>query len=331
LGRRANESGNRITLSAAAKTSQAGSRKSDGPSLIRPSRNKPTSLSRDSILGYLLIAPILLVLVLTIAFPLVSAVISGFQDQRIIGTSSSFVGFETYLKVINDGSFWDSLGRSGLWVVVNLVVQTILAFCVAFSLQQRGRWSKSARTWVVLPWVIPTVAVSVIWQWLLNSNYGVLHYLLGEIGINLGSPFGEPSTALFAVILVNSWHWFPLGAVVIYGALSTVPVDVIEAARMDGAGAGRIFWSITFPILQPVLFALGLVGSLWSFNILDSIYLITAGGPIEATTTAPVFVYDLAFSEFRSSQAAAASVLTALVLGAAALLFVRFGRPKENV
>lgn len=330
MGTRANESCNRIVMLDSGNINQARSKKSNRPSLVGPPKGDQKWISWETVFGFFLISPLLLILISTIAFPLVSAVTSGFQDQRIIGSPSEFVGFDTYRKVIEDSSFWSAIGRSGTWVLVNLVVQTVLAFAVAFSLQQAGRWSKSARTWVVLPWVIPTVAVTIIWQWLLNSNYGVLHYLLGEIGIDLGSPFGDPATALFAVIIVNSWHWFPLGAVVIYGALSTVPSEVIEAAKMDGATPGRIFWSITFPILQPVLFALGLVGSLWSFNILDSIYLITEGGPIEATTTAPVYVYDLAFSEFRSSQAAAASVLTVIVLAIAALLFVRFGRPKEE-
>ena len=182
----------------------------------------------------------------------------------------------------------------------------------------------------MLPWVIPTVAVAVIWQWMLNSNYGVIHHLLGEAGIDLGAPFGNPTWALYTIILVNSWHWFPLVAVVIYGALATIPDELYEAARMDGANAWQAFWRITFPLLQPILFALGLVGSLWSVNILDSIYLITEGGPAGSTTTMPVYVYDTAFSAFRSSHAAAASVLTVLVLTIAALLFVRLARPKED-
>lgn len=330
MGTGTNESSNRIDMIDVGNINQAGSDNKNRPSLVGLKKSNQKPISWEKVFGFLLISPLLLILILTIGFPVISAVFSGFQDQRIIGSPSAFVGFDTYLKVIEDSSFWDALGRSGLWVAVNLVVQTVLAFSVAFSLQQNGRWSNSARTWVVLPWVIPTVAVAIIWQWLLNSNYGVLHYLFGEIGVDLGSPFGDPATALFSVIIVNSWHWFPLGAVVIYGALSTVPTEVIEAAKVDGATPGRIFWSITFPILQPVLFALGLVGSLWSFNVLDSIYLITEGGPLEASTTAPVYVYDLAFSEFRSSQAAAASVLTVLVLSVAALLFVRFGRPKED-
>lgn len=280
-------------------------------------------------LGYVLVAPIVIIMAVVIAFPLVNAVVTSLQDQRVIGSPADFVGVDTYLKVLSDDKFWAALGRSGIWLIVNMIVQTILAFATALLLQRSGWWSKSARTWIVLPWVVPTVAVAVIWQWLLNSNYGIIHKIFAGIGIDIGAPFADGPIALFTVILVNSWHWFPLSAVVIYGALATVPHEVIEAAKMDGANAWRTFWSITFPLLQPVLFALGLVGSLWSFNVLDTIYLTTKGGPAGATTTMPVYIYDTAFSAFRSSEAAAASVLTVIVLAIAGVLFVRFARPKD--
>ncbi len=280
-------------------------------------------------LGYVLVAPIVLIMAFVIAFPLVNAVVTSLQDQRVIGSPADFVGFDTYTKVLGDDKFWAALGRSGIWLVVNMIVQTILAFATALLLQRSGWWSKSARTWIVLPWVVPTVAVAVIWQWLLNSNYGIIHKIFAAVGIDIGAPFADGPLTLITVILVNSWHWFPLSAVVIYGALATVPHEVIEAAKMDGANAWRTFWSVTFPLLQPVLFALGLVGSLWSFNVLDTIYLTTKGGPAGATTTMPVYIYDTAFSAFRSSEAAAASVLTVIVLAIAGLLFVRFAKPKD--
>lgn len=278
----------------------------------------------------MLVAPIVAVMLLVIALPVFSAVATSMQDQRIVGSPSDFVGLDTYATVLADGGFWAALGRSGIWLVANMAVQTVLAFATALLLQRSAWWSRAARTWIVLPWVIPTVAVAVIWQWLLNSNYGIVYKILDAIGIQIGAPFGDPAHALWAVILVNSWHWFPLSAIVIYGALATVPIEVLEAAKVDGAGAWRTFWSITLPLIQPILFALGLVGSLWSFGILDSIYLITAGGPAGATTTMPVYVYDTAFSAFRTSQAAAASVLTVIVLVVAATLFVRLARPKEE-
>ncbi|OJX97484.1 carbohydrate ABC transporter membrane protein 1 (CUT1 family) [Salana multivorans] len=280
-------------------------------------------------LGYALVAPIVVIMLVVIAYPLLNAVWTSLRDQRLIGSDSDFVAFETYAKVVGDPSFWAALRRSGLWLIGNMAVQTVLAFGAALLMQRRGWWARSARVWVMLPWVVPTVAVTIIWQWMLNSSYGVVYKAFEAVGIDLGSPFGNPVWALPVIILVNSWHWFPLTAVVVYGALATVPGEVIEAATIDGANAWQTFWAVTFPLLQPVLFAVALVGSLWSFNILDTIFLITEGGPADATTTLPVYVYNTAFSAFRASEAAAASVLTVIVLGIAALLFVRFARPKE--
>lgn len=281
-------------------------------------------------LGYVLVAPLVLIMVGVIGFPLVNTIALGLQDQRVIGTPSEFVGLETLVVVLGDGEFWRSVGRSGLWLVGNLTLQTGLAFATALLLMRVGVWSRTARTWILLPWVIPTVAVAVIWQWMTNTNYGIVAKLLAVVGIDLGGPFASSGTALAALTFVNSWHWFPLAAVVIHGALHTVPIEVVEAARIDGANAWQTFWHVTMPIIQPILFALGLVGSLWAFNIVDSIYLVTEGGPADASTTAPVFVYHKAFSAFRASEAAAASVATIALLALVVFLYLKLARPRDD-
>lgn len=272
----------------------------------------------------------MLVVVVVIGFPLVNTLVLSLQDQGVIGSESSFVGFDSFATVLSETAFWDSLRRSAVWLFGNLFIQTVLAFATALLLMRRSWWSRTARTWIVLPWVIPTVAVAVIWQWLTNTSYGIVTDLAGLIGINLGGAFASTDSALFALILINSWHWFPLAAVVIYGALNTIPLDVLEAARIDGANAWQMFWHVIFPLLQPILFALGLVGSLWTFNIVDSIFLVTEGGPAGASTTAPIFIYHRAFSAFRTSEAAAASVTTIILLGIVVYLFIKLARPKDD-
>ena len=276
---------------------------------------------KSHLFGYLLIAPLVVLMLGVIGYPLINTVVLSLQNQGVIGGESSFVGLDNYRQALTDGTFWAAVGRSGLWLLGNLIVQTIIAFVAALLIGGRGRWAKASRTWLLFPWVIPTVAVAVIWQWLTNSNYGI---------VGGSSPFGDSALALPALILMNSWHWFPLGAVVIYGALQTIPAEIYEAARVDGANAWRMFWAITFPLLQPVLFALGLVGSLWSFNIVDSIYLVTKGGPADSTTTAPVLIYNKAFSEFQASDAAAISVITIVLLAAVAFFYIRLAQPKED-
>lgn len=283
------------------------------------------------LLGYGLVAPLVLVMVGVIGYPLLNTVVLSLQNQGVVGSDSTFIGLENYTQALSDPTFWAAIGRSGIWLIGNLVVQTIIAFVTALVIGGRGRWARASRTWVLFPWVIPTVAVAVIWQWLTNSSYGILPKAASAVGIDgLGSPFGDPVLAMPALILMNSWHWFPLGAVVIYGALQTIPAEIYEAARVDGANVWRMFWRITFPLLQPVLFALGLVGSLWSFNIVDSIYLVTKGGPADATTTAPVFIYNKAFSQFQASDAAAVSVITIILLAAVAFFYIRLAKPKED-
>ncbi|WP_432842161.1 carbohydrate ABC transporter permease [Dactylosporangium sp. CA-092794] len=283
------------------------------------------------LLGYALVAPLVVLMVGVIGYPLLNTVLLSLQNQGVVGSGSSYVGLENYRRALSDGEFWASIGRSGIWLAGNLVVQTVVAFVTALVIGGNGRWARGARTWTLFPWVIPTVAVAVIWQWLSNSSYGIVPKAASAVGVDgLGSPFGDRALAMPALILMNSWHWFPLGAVVIYGALRTIPVEVYEAARVDGANAWQLFWRITFPLLQPILFALGLVGSLWSFNIVDSIYLVTKGGPADATTTAPVFIYNKAFSEFRASDAAAVSVITIVLLAAVAFFYIRVARPKED-
>ncbi len=283
------------------------------------------------LLGYTLVAPLVLVMLGVIGYPLLNTVLLSLQNQGVVGSPSEFVGLRNYTDALGNGTFWAAIGRSGIWLLGNLIVQTVIAFVAALLIGGRGRWARASRTWLLFPWVIPTVAVAVIWQWLSNSNYGILPKAAGAVGIDgLGSPFGDSALALPALILMNSWHWFPLGAVVIYGALQTIPAEIYEAARVDGANAWRMFWKITFPLLQPVLFALGLVGSLWSFNIVDSIYLVTKGGPADASTTAPVFIYQTAFNQFQASDAAAISVITIVLLAAVAFFYIRLAQPKEE-
>ena len=303
-----------------------------GTEVLRAGRTTRKRPWTTHLLGYGLIAPLALVMVGVIGYPLINTILLSLQDQGVVGSNSAYTGLANYTQALGDKTFWAAVGRSGIWLVGNLVAQTIIAFVTALVIGGRGRWARASRTWILFPWVIPTVAVAVIWQWLSNSNYGIVPKIGSAVGIDgLGSPFGDTALAMPALILMNSWHWFPLGAVVIFGALQTIPAEIYEAAKVDGANAWRMFWRITFPLLQPVLFALGLVGSLWSFNIVDSIYLITKGGPADASSTAPVFIYNKALNQFQASDAAAVSVITIVILAAAAFFYIRLAKPKEDV
>ncbi len=300
---------------------------------VQPTHQKGSrsASTRRVIVGYLFVAPLLIWLAATILYPLISAILLSLQDIKIIGTTGNFVGLSNYVRILSSDSFWQALGRSLVWVIGNAVAQTIAAFAAALILNQRFRGQGLARIWIILSWIVPTVVVVIIWRWLLSSS-GVVNYIL--VGLNIvDEPIGFFSTrnaATVSVILINAWRWFPFMTVTLLAALQSIPRELYEAAQVDGAAAIQRFFRITLPLLQPVLFVLGLVGTLLSFNVFDVIWLLTGGGPSSATTTLPVFIYDTAFTKYRLSQAAAVSVVSGFLLLLFALLFIRFMAPKQE-
>ncbi|MFQ3535344.1 MAG: sugar ABC transporter permease [Aggregatilineales bacterium] len=284
-------------------------------------------------LGYILIAPLVLWLLLTVILPLAGAIGLSMQDMRIVGTPSSYIGLENYGRVLGDSAFWAAAGRSAIWVTGNAALQTALGFIVALLLNQPLRLARAARTWILLSWVIPTAVLVIIWRWMLSSAGGLINGLLLEAGlVRLPvSFFGSSESAMLTLIVINSWRWFPLTALFILAGLQAIPEQLYEAAKVDGASVWQRFRFITLPSLQPVLASLGLIGFLWSVNVFDVIWLLTQGGPSDGTTTLPVFIYNAAFKQYRLSEAAAASVIFGVLLLVCAALFLKFiGSPERE-
>lgn len=287
-------------------------------------------LSRSTLSGYLYVAPLLLWLAVTIAYPLFASVQLSLQDIRIIGTEGNFVGFDQYATILSSQAFWDSTVRSFLWVAGNSIVQTVAAFIAALLLREVFPGVRFARIWIILSWIVPTVVVVIIWRWMLNASGGIINYGLMELGI-VERPigfFGTSSSAFTSVVFINAWRMFPFLTVILLAGLMRIPDELYESASVDGANAWQKFRYITLPGLQPVLFVVGLIGTLMSFNIFDVIWLLTGGGPAGATTTLPVLIYDTAFKQYRLSRAAAMSVITCFMLLAFALLYLRFASPR---
>ncbi len=283
--------------------------------------------------GYALVTPLLLWLGVTIAYPLFNAVELSLLDIRIIGQEGAFLGLDNYLRTLGSDRYWSALGRSGIWIIGNAVAQTLLAFMTALAINQRFPGVRLVRSWVILTWIVPTVVVVIIWRWLLGTSGGLINYLIMLLGFAdrpIGF-FGSGGSAMTSVILINSWRLFPFIAVILLAGLQRIPIELYEAATMDGANSVQKFRYITLPLLQQTLFVLGLVGTLLSFNVFDVVWLLTAGGPSGATTTVPVLIYETAFKSYRLSEAAAMSVITGLFLMAFAYVLIRFLAPKAEV
>ncbi|MGF1626177.1 MAG: carbohydrate ABC transporter permease [Alphaproteobacteria bacterium] len=283
------------------------------------------------LLPFLFVAPALLFLAATLGWPLISAVVLSLQDVRIVGSEGGFVGVDNYAAVLGRSGFWWATLRSLVWVLGNAVLQTVLALAVALLLNERFPGVRIARSWVILTWIVPTVVVVMIWRWLFSGSGGMVNPLLIQLGI-VERPvgfFNSPTAAMATVIFINSWRWFPFVALMMLAGLTRIPEELYEAARIDGANALQRFVRITWPLLQPTLIVLAIVGTLLSFNVFDVIWLLTAGGPSGGTQTLPVLIYETAFKGYRLSEAAAVSVLASLLLMTFAVFATRvLGGPR---
>ncbi|MFZ4451345.1 carbohydrate ABC transporter permease [Salibacterium aidingense] len=283
------------------------------------------------LLPYLLVSPIVFWIIITIFIPLTGVIRESFYNTGFVGTQGEFIGFRNYAEILGSGTFWSAAGKSLYWVVGNAVLQGVLAFSTALLLNNNRKISKIARTWMILPWIVPTIVVAIFWQWIFNGSYGILNELLKNIGLIESSInfLGNASWSMPLLIFINSWHWFPFLAVVLLAGLGNIPKEMYEAAAVDGANRWHTFWNITFPSLQPITFAIGLVGTLWMFNIFDLIWVMSEGGPAGATTTLPVYIYETAFRGYAIGDASAMSVITSIFLLIFAILFIKFAAPKK--
>ncbi len=279
-----------------------------------------------ALFGYLFVAPLGLWLAVTVALPLAYSVYLSFTDMGVVGTEAAFVGLDNYARIVAEPEFRAAFGRSLVWAFGGGLLQTVLAFAAALTLNQTFRGRRFARTWIILSWIVPTIVIAIMWRWMLNATFGIANVLIVRLGLADGPIdfLGSPAWALPTVMLINTWRWFPFLSLLILAGLQTIPDDYYQAAQVDGAGPAKRFFSITLPLLQPVLYVVGLIGTLWAFNVFDLIWLMTQGGPVDATETLPVLIYDRAFNGFALGEASAISVVLALFLLLYSVVYIRF-------
>lgn len=271
-----------------------------------------------------------IILALTVA-PIAFLIFSSFTDfdQRSLFTGEfTAVGFGQYLRIFGDPAFW----RSGILTVVftaAMVVGTITAGMGAAQLLTRVSIPiKHAMTVVlILAWAMPNVASSVVWKWLFQPGYGVVNWLLTQVGV-----FGDmtstnwsdvPGLAALSIWMLIVWQAVPFVALTLYAAQTQVPADHLEAARLDGAGEWRAYWAIVLPALRPTLLLVTMLSVIWDFNVFNQIWLVSQGGPDNATTTLGIWTYKTAFVGFNIGEGAAISVVTTLLLIGLTALYVR--------
>lgn len=240
-----------------------------------------------------------------------------------------FVGLANYERLVHDPLFWNAMGVTAVYVVINIVVQTLVAIALAVLMQRMTR-SLVIRGTLLLPYFIANVIVALVWYFMLDYQIGVVNVLLGKVGVDPQAFFGEPALALPTIALINVWRHMGYTALLIFAGLQTISPQLYEAAELDGASSWRQFRFVTVPLLRPVLALVLVVTVTGSFQIFDTVAVTTGGGPINATRVIYLYIYDLAFAQLDFGYASALSVVLFAVLLVVALVQLRLLRAGES-
>ncbi|ALC31125.1 MULTISPECIES: carbohydrate ABC transporter permease [Streptomyces] len=301
------------------------------PQKAPPPRRRTGARLSDGAFALLLTAPGIALFAAIIFYPLLSALFTGFfrQDLRLPGRE--FVGLDNFAYWLN-GDLFTILEQTLVFTVGATLAPFAVGFALALALNTGIRGSGFLRGVFLFPWVIPGVVVSFLWMWIFNANYGVLNGVLVQAGIIEDSVawLGRPGTAMLAVIVTKTWASFPWMMVMLLAGLQTVPKELHEAASMDGAGAIRRFFAVTWPQVRGVASIVLLLEFIWNFQHFDTIYVLTGGGPAGTTETFATAVYQTAFSGFDIGRATALGGLWMVLLLLLVVVYLRITERKVD-
>jgi multiple sugar transport system permease protein len=296
-------------------------------------RRRPKLRTRNMLLGIVLILPAVITMIVVVAYPLAFGVSLGFFDVRLLTLDRTFVGLANFVEVLTgDAQFVSSLWINTKFAVATVIVQTVVGVGMALLLNRVFFGRSVARGIVLFPYLVPVIAATTVWRWMMDESNGLLNYLILASGIS-DEPIGwlsTPNWAMFSLILVASWRLFPFVLIAVLGRLQNIPRELYEAAWVDGASRWQTFWHITLPQLRGVLIVTVFLRFIWDFNDFDIIALMTGGGPARSTETLPFLIYSELFNGASPGVAAAIADLVLAILAAFFALYFWVVRPNRD-
>lgn len=287
---------------------------------------------QDRTLALLFVLPTAVLLLVFSVYPFLQAARDSLYHIPTATRIGTYTGLNNYWRVVIQEGIRSAFVRSLIWVVSNVVIQATLGLLIALLLNAGLRGQTLARGLVVFPYMVPAVVVASVFRFTMNDVTGVANYFWLKLpGVEQPIYFlSDPKIALLVITLVNCWKYTPFMVIILLARLQTVPKELYEAARIDGAGPLQSFRYVTFPWLRPVLLIALLFRTIWTANEFDLIYLLGFGGPLGATTTVPIEIHRLAFGEQDLGLASALAIVVAILVSIASFVYLRFYRRAER-
>jgi len=283
------------------------------------SRN-PTRMFYQPIIGFLALASVALV---------AYAIWLCLQNISLMNPKATqFVGFQNFLRLATDWRGLQGLWRTIVFVVLATSIEVALGIAVAIFLDQEFAGKRLVRAVILVPMIMTPVIAGLTWRFLFNAQSGMINYWLSCLGIAPVDWLGDPHLALYAVLIADIWQWTPFVVLLAMATLETIPKELIEAARMDGANELRVIWHIILPMLRRTLAIAALIRAIDSVKAFDLFYIMTKGGPALSTETQNLYGYTVAFTNFDISYAMTIALFLTIVTNIALLVVSRFAMAK---
>ncbi|MCA9894204.1 MAG: sugar ABC transporter permease [Anaerolineae bacterium] len=299
----------------------------------KPKRGFPIEIDlkrREWIAAYLFLAPFMLFFIVFVVRAIIAAVEMSLYDWQILRPARPFVGLDNYNELLNDSVWWIALKNTLVFTIMTVVGSTILALVSALAVTRPIKGQGFFRVLLYMPSLFSIGAVGLIWVWLLNTQFGVINYLLSFIGIRPVNWLGEPELVLPALSLTTIWWTFGFPMLIFIAGLQAIPEQLYEAARIDGANGLQIFWKITLPLLRPTLLFVTVTGVIGHFQVFGQPAIMTTGGPGRSSYTVIYYLYQIAWTAFRMGYGAAVAVALAFIMAIMTLFqFVFINRRVE--
>jgi multiple sugar transport system permease protein len=287
-------------------------------------RRHPSRAGRIRRTALVFLAPAGILFLILIAYPLLRVLWDSLHIVNLVNPGvTGFAGLENYRTVWEDEDFLPAVRNTAVWTILSVVGEYALGLASAVALAQPVRFRAVFRGLIIVPWVIPIAVAGLNWTWMLTPDYGILNVWMVRLGL-LDSPYpwlGQIDTALLTVTFVNIWRSFPFYTISLLAALQAIPRELHEAAAVDGAGAWRRFRVITLPHLRTVSLTLIFIHIIWTAINFDFIWVMTEGGPLNASETVPIMIYRYAMQDF---DVGAACAVASMAMAFMACLFFVF-------
>lgn len=272
------------------------------------------------ILPYIMVAPSTVVFLLFILYPILYMMYLSLFDWNLIGPKK-FVFAQNFIELFGNSDFWQVMNNSFQYMFLTVTLSIVLALPLAVYLNRKDKIGSILQSIVFSPYIVSLISVAFIWMWLMDSDYGLLNYIINLFGIPSINWMGDPKIAMLSLVLVSVWKVVGYNTIILLSSMQTIPQYLYEAANLDGAKKTTVFLKITLPMISPTLFFIILMNMISSFKVFETVNVMTQGGPMNSTNTLVHDIYQYAFQFYKIGYASAIGVVLMVIIAICTLLY----------